>query len=78
MQVYVLYMSTFHVFHGMPPMCELCAAVKSYQNGLVSEPDVALHNFSFDIVQQYLPEIILFVVNPLYQSRAPPQRSHHK
>jgi len=72
MQVYVLYMSTFHVFHGMPPMCELCAAVKNYQNGIASSPNIALANYSFEEILQSVPQHHYLIVNPLYQPRAPP------
>ena len=75
MQGYALYASTFHKFHGMPPMCELCAAVKSYQNGLVSAPTIALQTNTFEKILRYLPHQVQLIVIPLYQSRAPPHLS---
>lgn len=46
MQVYALYMSTTHVLHGMPPMCQLCATVEKYDNSVVSETVFVLRRYS--------------------------------
>lgn len=32
MQCYALYINTFHLFMGMPPLCPICVAVDNYAN----------------------------------------------
>ena len=72
MQIYVLHMSTYHIFKDMPPMCELCAIAKKSANGLIS-PAISINN-SFEHIYDYKYVSIQFDehVEFLYQSRAPP------
>jgi len=71
-QSYVLYSSTFHVFHHSMPMCPICVAMKSYQGSIVDSATFILTTVKFFIIDVYLaPQIVRFVELP-YQSRAPP------
>lgn len=72
MQIYVLYVSTFHMFHGMPPMCQLCATVKKYENS-VAMSVVPLHApFSIEDTKEIAPQQIALVSRAVYHPRAPP------
>ena len=71
-QAYVLYSSTFHVFHNMMPMCAACVAIKSYQGGIVDNPNTVLDTLKFYIEEViFLPQLTLVVVTS-FQPRAPP------
>ena len=34
-QVYVLYMNTYHIFSGAPPMCQICAALDNFGSAAI-------------------------------------------
>jgi hypothetical protein len=71
-QSYVLYSSTFHVFHDMMPMCPICVAMKSYQGSIVDNAPSVLTKVKFLIIDEYIvPQIVRYVELP-YQPRAPP------
>lgn len=71
-QSYVLYSSTFHVFHHSMPMCPICVAMKSYQGSIVDSAPSILTTAKFLIIEEYVvPQIVRFV-ELSYQSRAPP------
>ncbi len=72
MQLYALYISTFHIFHGMPPMCQLCAAVKKYENSVAAS--INPHNLSVSVEEiETVFQVLILVVTPAYYlSRAPP------
>jgi hypothetical protein len=71
-QSYVLYSSTFHVFHSSMPMCPVCAAIKSYQSSIVDTATPVLIAFRYYVTEKYFsPQIVRFVEFH-YQSRAPP------
>jgi len=74
MHGYALYISTYHLFHGMPPMCQLCAATKSYQSSIVNTvtPVFELIKAAY-IYTEFRPHINR-IVTPFFQPRAPPQR----
>ncbi len=74
-QTYVLYSSTFHVFHHSMPMCPICVAMKSYQGSIVDSATSIITTIKFLIIDVYIvPQIVRFVELP-YQSRAPPSLS---
>jgi len=71
-QSYVLYASTFHVFHHMMPMCPACVALKSYQGSIVDNPDTVIELFKFFIQEvTFSPQIAQIAVS-VFQPRAPP------
>ena len=72
MQTYVLYVSTFHMFHGMPPMCQLCATVKKYENGIASTIIPYQVSYQFEDIDNVLPPPLLLIHTPHYHPRAPP------
>ena len=72
MQTYVLYASTFHKFHGMPPMCQLCATVEKYQNGIAASAVVLSISQSIEDNNEFSPTQIIVFSSPPYQPRAPP------
>ena len=71
-QTYVLYTSTFHVFHNMMPMCPACVAVKSYQGSIVDNGNTVLAVLKFYIQEFYLPPQKLQLAATFFQPRAPP------
>jgi len=71
MQVYVLYMNTYHIFTGAPPMCQICVAVDS-------SDAMAVNTTLASVFQQYLISVVSvqqaiykFVVS-IHLPRAPP------
>ena len=72
MQVYVLYVSTFHMFHGMPPMCQLCATVKKYENSIASSVVPYYAPISFVDSDKFFPQQAIVFSSPAYHPRAPP------
>jgi len=72
MHGYALYMSTQHAFHDMPPMCELCAAVKSYESSSVNTVIAVFTVLQPDYI--HIAQFIHFdqIVIALFQARAPP------
>ncbi|WP_455208402.1 hypothetical protein [Kaarinaea lacus] len=71
-QSYVLYSSTFHVFHHSMPMCPICVAIKSYQGSIVDTTISVLTAVKYFVIDEYIaPQIVRFV-KLSYQSRAPP------
>ena len=71
-QTYVLYSSTFHVFHHSMPMCPICVAMKSYQGSIVDTVVTVFDAVKYFVLDVYTsPQINRFVELP-YQSRAPP------
>jgi hypothetical protein len=72
MQTYVLYASTFHKFHGMPPMCQLCATVEKYENNMVASPIVLYISHSIEDSNEFSSKQITVFSSPPYQPRAPP------
>lgn len=74
-QTYVLYASTFHVFHNMMPMCPACVALKSYQGSIVDNPNSVLAVLKFFIEEVTSSPQLFLVVVSLYQPRAPPSIS---
>ena len=71
-QTYVLYTSTFHVFHNMMPMCPACVAIKSYQGSIVDNPTTVLAVLKFFIQEVYIPPQISQIAVTFFQPRAPP------
>ena len=71
-QTYVLYSSTFHVFHDMMPMCPICVAMKSYQGSLVDNPVSYIDLLKFFVEEITLTSQIPLVFPSVYLSRAPP------
>ena len=71
-QTYVLYSSTFHVFHDMGPMCPACVAMKSYQGSIVDNPPAHIEVLKFFIEEVTFSLQIYSVVPSFYLSRAPP------
>ena len=71
-QVYVLYSSTFHVFHHSMPMCPICVAMKSYQGSIVDSATTILSTVKYLVIDVYLAPQINRLVELPYQSRAPP------
>lgn len=72
MQIYVLYVSTFHMFHGMPPMCQLCATVKKYENSIASSVTPFHAPVAIEDRIEVLSSQIIPITTPLYHPRAPP------
>ena len=71
-QSYVLYASTFHVFHDMMPMCPACVALKSYQGSIVNTTTTVLTSLKFFLEEiKFLPQLNQVVILS-YQPRAPP------
>ena len=71
-QSYVLYASTFHVFHNMMPMCPACVALKSYQGAVVDNATTVLTSLKFFIEEvNFLPQLTMVVITS-FQPRAPP------
>ena len=71
-QTYVLYTSTFHVFHNMMPMCPACVAIKSYQGSIVDNSTTVLAELRFYIQEFYLPPQLSIIAAIFFQPRAPP------
>ena len=72
MHVYALYASTHHIFHGMPPMCQLCAATKSFKSSIVN---TVISVFEIVKADYFYPDFTTHIdltVIPLFQARAPP------
>lgn len=72
MQIYALHISTFHVLHDMPPMCELCAIAKNSGNGLISSAISFNNSFKHIYDYKYVVIQIDSDVEVRYLSRAPP------
>ena len=75
-QAYVLYASTFHVFHDSMPMCQACVAVKSYHSVTVNNIASVFLSLGFDLVDLFFSPQSLQVVVHFYDSRAPPLSSN--
>lgn len=71
-QTYVLYSSTFHVFHHSMPMCPICVAMKSYQGSIVDTAVTVFDAVKYFVLEVYLAPQINRFVELSYQSRAPP------
>jgi len=71
-QTYVLYSSTFHVFHNSMPMCPVCVAIKNYQNSVVNTVTALLATFQLYLFEEIVPPQVTQFVRPQYQPRAPP------
>jgi len=71
-QAYVLYASTFHVFHHMMPMCPACVALKSYQGSIVDNSTIELDHFKFFIEEFSFSPQITFLTVSAFHPRAPP------
>ena len=72
MQTYVLYVSTFHKFHDMPPMCQLCATVEKYENSVAAKITLFQFANSIEPSKDFIPPQVFTFVSPLYHPRAPP------
>ena len=72
MHVYALYISTHHIFHGMPPMCELCAATKSFKNSIVNTVTTVFVAVTHEFFHTDLFNHIDLITVPLFEARAPP------
>jgi len=71
-QTYVLYSSTFHVFHHSMPMCPVCVAMKSYHGSIVDTAVTVFDDVKYFILVVFpSPQINRFIDIP-YQPRAPP------
>jgi len=71
-QSYVLYTSTYHVFHNMGPMCAACVAMKSYQGSIVDNSNIVIDLLKFFInVVELAPQLPQTLI-PCFQPRAPP------
>jgi len=71
-QVYVLYMNTYHIFAGTPPMCQICAALDNFDSAAIGNDNVVSI-----ISQSTIPAILLYnTVNHSFLTyrfpRAPP------
>ena len=71
-QGYVMYMSTHHVFHDMPPLCPICVASDNLDR-LAADTgssflQIKTSHFSRDAKQA----VIIFLVTRHYLSRGPP------
>jgi len=72
MQLYALNISTVHMLHDMPPMCELCDLAKNSVGGLVS-PGLPVLLFGTDAkIAENVDFHIYTSHHSLYHSRAPP------
>ena len=72
MQTYALYMSTFHKFHNMPPMCQLCATVEKYENSIASNTVLFPFSFSIEVSNELVPQQVFVIPSSIYKPRAPP------
>lgn len=60
------------MFHGMPPMCQLCATVKKYENSVAASVTPFHAPLAIEDKIEVSPTQILSVSIPFYHSRAPP------
>lgn len=71
-QTYVLYSSTFHVFHNMAPMCAACEAIKSYQGGIVDNPNIVLNRLKYFFEEATFSPQFTQLELAYFNPRAPP------
>ena len=71
-QAYVLYASTFHIFHDSMPMCVACVAIKSYEHSGVNTTYAIYRKLVHELVEQSVLPETQQLTRQYYQSRAPP------
>jgi len=73
MQIYALNVSTAHIFHEMPPMCELCDLAKQSGSAPPVSHQSAFPSFEHYDTSQYTSSHLTSYAEYRYQSRAPPR-----